>query len=67
MPTIFSAPGTTEGVAIIENIMEHIARQVGKDPLEVRLKNLEAGSELTKIFPEFAKNVGKWLTSPQKC
>lgn len=54
-----SAPGTTEGVAMIENIMEHIARQVGKDPLEVRLKNLEAGNEMTKILPEFAKNVGK--------
>lgn len=46
---------------MIENIMENIARQVGKDPLEVRLVNLEAESEMTKLLPEFAKSVGKNL------
>jgi len=31
--------GTTQGVATIEWIMEHIAHTVGKDPLDVRMLN----------------------------
>lgn len=53
------APGHLEAIATIENIMEHIARKVGKDPLEVRLHNLEDGSELKKIIPDFVKSVGE--------
>ena len=43
---------------MIENIMEHIARQVNKDPLDVRTNNLEDGSEMKKLLPDFAKSVG---------
>lgn len=53
------APGTLEGIAMIENIMEHIARKVNKDPLEVRLCNIPDGSEMKKLLPEFAKSVGE--------
>lgn len=53
-----TAPGTTEGLAMIENIIEHIARQLGKDPLEVRMINLAADSEMTKLLPDFAASVG---------
>ena len=38
--------------------MEHVARKLGKDPLEVRLNNLADGSEMTKLLPDFAKSVG---------
>ena len=53
------APGTTEGVAMIEQIMEHIARKVDKDPVDVRMANIPEDSELKKIVPEFVKSVGK--------
>lgn len=53
------APGTVEGVAMIENIMEHIAQQVKKDPLEVRMNNIPTDSEMKKLLPEFAKSVGE--------
>jgi xanthine dehydrogenase molybdopterin-binding subunit B len=33
--------GSTEGVAFIENVMEHIAKVVQKDPIEVRIRNLK--------------------------
>lgn len=46
---------------MIENIMEHIARQTGKDPLEVRMNNLPADSEMTKLLPDFAKSIGERL------
>lgn len=52
-------PGTVEGIAMIENIMEHIAWKVKKDPLEVRMNNIEASSDMKKLLPEFARSVGK--------
>lgn len=40
-----------------EHVMEHIARIVGKDPVDVRLENLEADSEFKTIIPDFVKDV----------
>lgn len=54
------APGTLEGVAMIENIMEHIARKVKRDPLEVRLNNIREGAEMKRHLSEFAKSVGEF-------
>ncbi|CAG9767287.1 unnamed protein product [Ceutorhynchus assimilis] len=34
------APGTAEGILLIESIMEQIAMEIGMDPLELKLKNL---------------------------
>lgn len=54
------APGTTEGIAMTENIMEHIAHVVKRDPVQVRIDNLAKDSELKKILPEFVKDVGMY-------
>lgn len=51
------APGTTESIAIQENLMEHIAREVNMDPAQVRINNFHDGP-MHKIFPEFLKDTG---------
>ncbi|CRL08602.1 CLUMA_CG021290, isoform A [Clunio marinus] len=51
------APGSVEGVAMIENIMEHIARKVKKDPVDVRMNNIPGNYEMKKLLPEFVKSV----------
>ena len=44
---VFRAPGTTQGHAIIENAIEHLATVQGLDPIELRLKNmLKPGDKL---------------------
>ena len=53
------SPGTMEGIAMIENIMEHIARKVNKDPTEVRLSNMQDRCEMKTILQDFMKSVGK--------
>jgi xanthine dehydrogenase/oxidase len=53
------APGTTEGIAMIENIMEHIAYETGKDPAAVRLANIPKGNKMKELAPDFLKDVGE--------
>ena len=38
--TWFRAPGSVDGIAGIEHIMEHVAKVVKKDPTEIRLLNM---------------------------
>ena len=37
--------GSCEGIAVIENLMEHVAKVLNEDPLEFRLKNMNPKSE----------------------
>ncbi len=53
------APGTLEGIAMIENVMEHIAMKVNKDPVEVRMENIPSDSDMRKHLEEFVKSTGK--------
>ncbi|KMZ03365.1 abscisic-aldehyde oxidase [Drosophila simulans] len=50
------APGSVEGIAMIENIIEHVAFEVQKDPAEVRLANIAAGNKISELLPEFLES-----------
>ncbi|XP_059608173.1 xanthine dehydrogenase-like [Phlebotomus argentipes] len=50
-------PGFVEGIAMIENIMEHIAKTVKRDSLDVRLENLPEETPMRKYLIDFAKSV----------
>lgn len=57
--TWMRAPGTTEAIAMSEHVMEHIARSLGKDPVDVRMANLTEDSVFKTMMPEFISSVGK--------
>ncbi|XP_014098512.3 uncharacterized protein [Bactrocera oleae] len=47
------APGSVEGIAMIENILEHIAFEANIDPADARLANLKSGNKLEELLPRF--------------
>ncbi|CAG2056877.1 unnamed protein product [Timema podura] len=49
-------PGTNEGIASIEYIMEHIANIVKKDPTEVRTNNIPKDSPILVLFDAIKKS-----------
>ena len=52
--------GTSQGVAIIENLMEHLAKVLKEDPLEFRIKNMNTSDQnvltLKQIIEELRKS-----------
>lgn len=61
--TWMRAPGTTEAIAMTEHVMEHIARQIGKDPVDVKIANLTEDSVFKTMMPDFISSVGEWNCS----
>lgn len=48
------APGAVEGIAMLENVLEHIAYKTGKDPLDVRMANINpAHTTLLSMINQF--------------
>ncbi|XP_056643712.1 aldehyde oxidase 4-like isoform X2 [Diorhabda sublineata] len=52
------APGTVEGTAAIEAIMEHIALTMNLDPIEVKLSN--TNTQLSPDMPNYFTNLKTW-------
>ncbi|KAH8420939.1 hypothetical protein KR222_010850 [Zaprionus bogoriensis] len=50
------APGSVEGIAMIENIIEHLAFEVQRDPAEVRLLNIAKNNKLAELLPKFLES-----------
>ncbi|XP_063826491.1 xanthine dehydrogenase-like [Ostrinia nubilalis] len=52
------APGGYEGIAAIEHIMDHIAREIKNDPISVRKANYRADdNQLPTLVPKFIERV----------
>ncbi|XP_002000312.2 indole-3-acetaldehyde oxidase [Drosophila mojavensis] len=50
------APGSVEGIAMIENIIEHIAFETGVDPADVRFANILPAHKMGEMMPRFLKS-----------
>lgn len=56
--------GTTEGLAMIESIMEHIAYTLNLDPLEVRINNIDKVKQ--EKLSEFINQMRKWASIDER-
>lgn len=51
--TLSMAAGAVEAIALIENIMEHIAWDAQQDPIEVRMANMAEDNVMRVMLPDF--------------
>uniref|UniRef100_A0A0K8W367 Xanthine dehydrogenase n=1 Tax=Bactrocera latifrons TaxID=174628 RepID=A0A0K8W367_BACLA len=49
-------PGSVEGIAMIENIIEHISFETGLDPIDVRKANLIPGHKMEQMLIYFIQS-----------
>lgn len=54
--TACRGPGSVEGIAMIENIIEHISFETGLDPVDVRKANLIPGHKMEKMLVYFIQS-----------
>lgn len=54
------APGSLEAIAMTENIIEHVAWTLKKDPVDVRMTNIPADNRFKELIPSFLQKVGKF-------
>lgn len=55
--TFCRAPGSMEGIAMMEYIIEHVAFETGLDPVEVRLVNISPQNKIRNMFKKFLDDV----------
>ena len=55
--TYVRAPGSVQGHAAVENVMEHLAHELGLDPLEFRMMNMVG--KTSHPLQEIIKNLRK--------
>ena len=55
--TYVRAPGSTQGHAAMENIMEHLAHKLDMDPLEFRMINMVGEGKKSHPLQEIIKNL----------
>lgn len=49
------SPGSTEGVAMMENIIDHISVETSQDPVDVRMINIASDNKMKELLPKFLK------------
>lgn len=52
------APGSVESIAMTENIVEHVAWTLNKDPADVRIINIPSDNPMKQLLPQFLLKVG---------
>ncbi|XP_036322912.1 indole-3-acetaldehyde oxidase-like [Rhagoletis pomonella] len=50
------APGSVEGISMMENIIEHMAFEANIDPADARLVNIKQGNKMGELLPRFIKS-----------